>query len=173
MGRPSTAALFLLGHVEGMGYNRWLLNIRSEAANAEEPAMPPDPAFREMIGRLRAGDPSAAAELLKHYEPEVRRYIRVHLMSPRLHRFLDSGDIFQSVLAAFFVNVVDGQFDLEEPEQLIKLLVTMAHHKIVDYARKPDQRRAVERDAEDWHDLPAPGPRPSEVVARQELLERV
>src|SRR4051794_23122623 len=91
-------------------------------------AMSADPAFPDLIRRVRAGEPQAAAELVCRYEPEIRRFIRVRLTDPHLRRTLDSVDISQSVLAAFFVRVIAGQFDLEEPSQLIKLLVTMAHN---------------------------------------------
>ena len=100
--------------------------------------------FRDLIHRVRAGDHEAAAELVRLYEPEVRRYIRVKLTDPRLRRIYDSEDIFQSVFANFFVRLIGGKFDPEEPDQLVRLLVTMARNKIVDHARKPINRTVSE-----------------------------
>lgn len=98
------------------------------------------PPFQQLIQRLRRGDPEAAREIVTSYENEVRRAIRVRLTDPRLRRTLDSMDICQSVLANFFVRAGKGQFDLTTPEQLIGLLVKMAHNKLIDHARKADVR---------------------------------
>ena len=52
--------------------------------------------------------------------------MRVRLRDPRLRRLIESVDICQSVLATFFVRAALGQYDLENPDQLLKLLVTIA-----------------------------------------------
>jgi hypothetical protein len=44
------------------------------------------PAFDELIRRVRAGDPGAAAELLKRYEPAIRRAVRSRHADSRLIR---------------------------------------------------------------------------------------
>jgi RNA polymerase sigma factor (sigma-70 family) len=132
--------------------------------------MTPEQPFAELMCRVRAGDPEASAELVRRYEPEIRRFIRLHLTDPRLRRYLDSVDIFQSVFANFFVRVAGGQFDLREPDQLLRLLVTMARHKIIDHARRPANRAA---DAPAWEGLADPGDSPSSVVIQQELLREM
>ena len=53
----------------------------------------------------------------------------------RLRRVLDSVDVCQSVLANFFVRVAAGQFDLDQPEQLLRLLATMARNRILDHVK--------------------------------------
>src|SRR5579883_3404747 len=98
--------------------------------------------FPLLLQRVRAGDAEAAAALVRSYEPEIRRAIRVRLTDPRLRRTLDSMDVCQSVLANFFVRAAAGQFDLREPKDLLKLLVTMARNKILDRTR---QERAERR----------------------------
>ena len=82
--------------------------------------------FAEFVRRIRAGDEQAAAELVRQYEPLVRREIRLGLTEPSLCRVLDSMDICQSVMASFFVQAACGRYDLEEPGQVIKLLIGMA-----------------------------------------------
>lgn len=62
-----------------------------------------DQAFADLISRVRSGDQLAAAEIVRQYEPEIRREVRVRLHDPRLRRVLDSMDISQSVLGSFFV----------------------------------------------------------------------
>src|SRR5438270_2531785 len=100
-------------------------------------------AFAGLIRRVRAGDELAAAELVRRYEPHIRRAIRMQLRDPRLRRALDSVDICQSILANFFVRAASGQFELNTPEQLLKLLITMARNKLATHAR---QRQVVRRD---------------------------
>jgi RNA polymerase sigma-70 factor (ECF subfamily) len=131
------------------------------------------PCFRELIRRVRSGDQQAAADLIRQYEPEIRRFIRVRLTDPHLGRLLDSADICQSVFVTFFVKVNGGLYDLDEPAQLIKLLVTMARNKLVDYARQPDQRRAEDMGAAFWDALPGKGDSPSRVAVKKELLREV
>src|SRR5262249_20828162 len=84
--------------------------------------------FRNLIRRLRDGDPDAAAEIVRQYEPEIRRILRVRLSTSRLRKELDSADICQSVMANFFFRAALGQFELESPERLLRLLVTMARN---------------------------------------------
>lgn len=126
--------------------------------------------FRDVLTRVRAGDQAAAAELVRLYEPEVRRLIRVKLTDPNLRRVVDSADISQSVLGTFFVRVAAGQFDLGEPADLVRLLVTMARNKILDHARKPAARATRTADPAVWETVTAPGESPSAVVAGEELL---
>ena len=59
--------------------------------------------FQDLVDRIRAGDNEAAAELMRRYEPTVRRIARVRLGDAHLRHLLDSLDICQSVFASFFV----------------------------------------------------------------------
>jgi len=97
--------------------------------------MPDDEGFGKLLGRVRLGDESASAELVRLYEPEVRRFVRYRLNAPRLRRLLDSADICQSVFAKFFVRLAEGKFDLQSPRQLQQLLVTMAANMVVSLRR--------------------------------------
>src|SRR6516162_6566175 len=103
-----------------------------------------EPSFRDLIRRVRAGDQQAATDLVREYESEIRRAIRVKLTDPSMCRVLDSMDVCQSVMANFFVRARGGQFELERPDQLMRLLVTMAKHKLVDQVRK---QRSSKRDS--------------------------
>src|ERR1700730_8956787 len=95
-----------------------------------------DQSFDAFIHRVRGGDEQAAAELVRLYEPEIRREVRLRLRDSRLRRDFDSVDICQSVLASFFVRAALGQYELEEPNQLIRLLVTMTRNKLIGKVRK-------------------------------------
>jgi RNA polymerase sigma factor (sigma-70 family) len=126
--------------------------------------------FQEVVRALRAGDPRAAEELVREYEPLIRRVVRMRLTDSRLRRAFDSTDVCQSILAQFFDRTAHGQFDLSTPEGLRNLLVKMALHKFVDKARH-EQYHAGGL-PEGWEPADA-APTPSERASQQELLEAI
>lgn len=130
--------------------------------------------FADLIARVRAGDEQAATDLVRQYEPLVRREIRLHLEDRRLSRLFDSLDVCQEVMASFFVRAAAGQYDLDEPSQVLRLLVTMARNKLASAARRErQQRRDIRRNAggqDALNELAAAGPTPSQLVAGRELL---
>jgi RNA polymerase sigma-70 factor (ECF subfamily) len=133
--------------------------------------------FTNFVRRIRAGDEQAAAELVRQYEPLIRREVRLHLEDPQLQRPFDSLDICQSVLASFFLRTAAGQYDLERPEQLVKLLVSMTRNKLASAARRHrrlrrDNRRLAGDPSGALAGVADAGPSPSEQVAGRELLQR-
>ena len=136
--------------------------------------MSEDTSFVDLMRRVRAGDEEASAELVRRYEPAIRVAIHVRLNDSGLRRLLDSMDICQSVLGNFFARAASGQFDLEKPEQLIKLLVTMARNRFTNHVL---QQQAGRRDSRRNHqastgaeEMIDPGPSPSEEASGKELL---
>src|SRR3954468_23495881 len=106
--------------------------------------------FAEFIRRIRAGDGQAAAEMVRRYEPLIRREVRLRTEDRRLERVFDSMDVCQSVLASFFVRTAAGQYDLDRPDQLAGLLILMARNKLAATARQQHrQRRDPRRQAGD------------------------
>jgi ECF sigma factor len=134
-------------------------------------------AFADLIRRVRAGDQQAAADLVRQFEPEIRREVRVRLRDPRLRRVLDSMDICQSVLASFFVRAALGQYELERLDQLIRLLMTMTRNKLVGQVRRMQAQRRDERLIDPAGpgglDTLSDGPSPSRLVEGAELLREV
>src|SRR5215470_7179517 len=133
--------------------------------------------FTELIQAVRSGDQEAAAELVRRYEPAIRRVIRFKLADPRLRRVIDTVDICQGVLGSFFVRASLGQYDLENPEQLRKLLVTMARNKLAKHVQKQraarrDNRRVVAESPEE-RGVTASAPSPSEQLQAKELVQEV
>jgi len=100
--------------------------------------------FAEFLSRIRAGDDEAAKELVRQYEPLIRREVRMLIGDDRLNRAFDSMDVSQSVLASFFKRAEAGSYQIEQFEQLAKLLVAMARNKLVSRVRS--ERRLI-RDA--------------------------
>jgi RNA polymerase sigma-70 factor (ECF subfamily) len=133
--------------------------------------------FEDFIRRIRAGDGQAAEDLVRLYEPLIRREVRLHLEDRRLNRLFDSMDVCQSVLGSFFLRAAAGQYDLERPDQLARLLVRMARNKLASAARtqhrqRRDQRRVAGGGQEHLDQLTDPRPSPDSIVASADLLRR-
>jgi RNA polymerase sigma-70 factor (ECF subfamily) len=135
------------------------------------------PSFEELIGRVRAWDQEATAELVRRYEPAIRRAVRVRLAEARMGNLLDSMDICQSVLRSFFVRAAASQYDLETPEQVLKLLTAMARNKLASQARKLHAQRRDNRRASAFGDagsrLIASGESPSAPTVVRDLQQEV
>lgn len=130
--------------------------------------------FSRLMTRVRAGDETAASELVKHYEPEIQREIRFRLTNRKLRRVVDSIDISQSVFGIFFIRAVHGEFDLQRPEQLLRLLCKMATNKVIDRHRHETVRRSHETvdDPVEHRHVPAKASTASEIVSGQELIRQ-
>jgi RNA polymerase sigma factor (sigma-70 family) len=139
------------------------------------PSGPAENPFVAYVARLRAGDQAALEELVSRYAPVIKLEARMRLRSPHLRAVLDSMDICQSVLKSFFLRAAAGQFDIDRPEDLRKLLVQMACNKSLEaarreYAQKRDARRSVGL-GDEAHQVPG-GDDPVEEVEWRELLLR-
>jgi RNA polymerase sigma factor (sigma-70 family) len=136
-----------------------------------------EPTFQELIERVRRGDGEAAAILVRRYEPAIRRAARFRLGNARLYTVLDSLDICQSVLASFFVRAAAGQYEITEPEQLLRLLVRMARNKVVDHARKAQAERRSHRQVSlgpgAREEVVAAAPGPDQAAVSRELFAEV
>ena len=100
-----------------------------------------DTELAKLLQRACNHDEAAAAELIRNFEPALRRIIRFRLTDPKLRRFIDSLDICQSVLGGFFLQLTEGKLDFDNPKQIAGLLSVMAKNKIVDIARKDNAIR--------------------------------
>lgn len=132
--------------------------------------------FQDLMHRVESGDPDAAAELIRHYEPEIRLEVRVRMrvQDGRVRRLLDSMDITQSVLAGFFAGIAAGQFAPSHPQQLLGLLITMTRNKLLTQVRNQRRQRRDIRRVESIdtvaHDVAGDEQTPSQVVADREIL---
>jgi len=133
--------------------------------------------FVDFVRRIRAGDHAAAAELVRRFEPLIRREVRMRIGDDRLNRAFDSTDVSQSVFASFFSRAATGEYELDRPDQLARLLMSMARNRLVSRVRK--ERRLV-RDVRRVSTAPEAldqvgdaRPSPSEIVSRKEEWEFV
>lgn len=155
------------------GDYKWMSTDRPCA----EATMTPPEEFQILLERIRAGDGDAARELVRQYEPEIRRMVRVRLTDARLRRVLDSMDIVQSVLGNFFARVAMGQFQFDQPEEVLHLLVKMARNKLNDQVRRQHaRRRDLRREAGGADVLEAVADSvetPSRMAADRELVDAI
>ena len=130
--------------------------------------------FMQLIERVKSGEAKAAEELLRQYEPTVRRAIRVRMVNPTLRRTVDSMDLCQSVMGSFFVRTALGQYDLGSPAQLIGLLVQLARNKVADHVRhehaKLRDRRRTNADGSAIDRVADRQESPSQIVAGADML---
>ncbi|MCA9059194.1 MAG: sigma-70 family RNA polymerase sigma factor [Planctomycetaceae bacterium] len=129
--------------------------------------------FDSLILRIRDGDSDAAAELVRLYEPEIRREVRLRLTSAQLRRVLDSVDICQSVFGRFFVKAALGELDFDRPQQLLRLLCQMVRNRVIDHHRRetvrtPEGQRVALESVCSSH-----GETPGEILQHEELMERI
>lgn len=134
--------------------------------------------FSELIGRVRGGDSTAVGEFLGQYEDAIRREIRFLLLDARLRRIVSESDVCQSVMFRFLVGLWSGQYEVQQPEELMGLLRKMVRCRVADLARHwTAQRRDVRRNVsvDEGRKLENISARvsPSQRVADAELLEEI
>lgn len=139
--------------------------------------MAQSPDFAEFLWRIRGGDEDAARELVQRFEPLIRREVRLRIGDGRLNRSFDSQDVSQSVLASFFFRAASGEYELDRPEQLGRLLMTMARNRMISRTRRErrlvrDVRRVL-AEPKVLDQLTDREPSPSEIVSRREQLDRL
>lgn len=133
--------------------------------------------FLGLIRRVRQGEELASEELVRTYGDQIRRIVRVRIGHSHLRRVVDSEDICQSVMANFLLRATAGEFELETPDQLFKLLVTMARNKLTN---KFEYYQAARRDGRrneaagiSLRETPGDQETPSVILVRDELVKRI
>lgn len=133
--------------------------------------------FPLFIQKIRAGDGDAARELVQSFEGVIRREVRLRLDDRRLLRLFDSMDISQSVLTSFFARAGLGEFEIESPEQLTRLLIGMARNQLAfqvrrQHARRRDSRLNIDQRIDDMQ-VVCTMPGPSELASKHDLINTV
>ena len=133
--------------------------------------------FPELIRLARCGDEDAATRLTREFEPFIQRFVRFRMRTrydhQRLRPELDSADICQSILQSLFLGLRRGRFELDQPEQLHKLLSAMVRLKVANRARRLSVtlREVLEVDAPGQRADSGAGPEKS--VDDKELLDTI
>jgi RNA polymerase sigma-70 factor (ECF subfamily) len=133
--------------------------------------------FGSFIARIRQGDEAAARELVERFGGVIRREVRVRLNDRALLRAFDSMDIAQSVLVSFFARASSGDFEIESPDQLVRLLIGMTRNKLAfqvrrEHARRRDRRLNAATRVDELH-LVSAQPNPSEIASDRDLIDTI
>ncbi len=132
-----------------------------------------DDSLDTMLEKLTVGEPSAAEQLLRNYEPFLRAMVRRRL-SPALRSKFDSMDVVQSIWTHVLAGLRERQWEFRDQAALKAFLARLTYNKFVSECRR--NSTAVQRERplspETTGQLASSGlPRPSEVVQADELWE--
>jgi len=142
-----------------------------------------DSVFVDLVGKAKAGDESAAGQLLRYFEDDVRLMVRVRL--PRaLRSQFDSMDFVQAVWQSFFADD-EGRARFENSRHLRAYLAGVVRNKVFAEHRRRTQTRKydlgreeplyVRRPSgrEEPRAVAAPDPSPSQQVQADDCLDRL
>jgi len=139
--------------------------------------MPTPIDFLALIERVRSGDESASAELVRRFEPLIQRVVRIRMgrrgQRGPLGHDVGSSDVCQSVFRSLFDGLRKHRYRLDQPRDLEKLLQVMIRFNVATKARLAGVKfRELIDDFErvGWVDS---GPRPDQEVAEQDLIEAI
>ncbi len=131
--------------------------------------------FQELITGVRAGDQTAITEIYDRYKEYIKRVANTKLLSTRMRTLYQSDDIVQTVMKSFLIRfgAPGNQWQLDTPEKLIGLLMTMANNKIADKSRELSSAKSgggVEpRSIDAIADPSDQKPTPDDIAANKEL----
>ena len=132
--------------------------------------------FRELLQRVRLGDADAARTLVNQYESAIRIAIRARMSNPALRRHFDSMDVCQSVFGSFFFRMATGVYDVDQPEQLVALLMRIARNKLAMRVRYQFQQCRDSRRVDSLDSIQVSGPNrepdPTAAVVNADLVQR-
>jgi len=143
-----------------------------QATSEHEP-----PIDRAYLDLWRQGDQEAAQKLFERYVEQVLKLARKHLNRALASR-VDAEDIAQSVFRTFFHRAGKGQFYVEEPEDICKLLARITVHKtlrqVAFHMRGKRNARAESGETQEMLlNRLAAGPTSEEAVAFVDQLEHI
>ncbi|MBV9125831.1 MAG: sigma-70 family RNA polymerase sigma factor [Planctomycetes bacterium] len=136
------------------------------------------PESRILVDQWRAGNEKAAQELFDRYAERLLALARRRI-SQRLASRVDPEDVVQSVFRTFFARAREGQFQLQQQDDLAKLLFRITVHKTLRQVefhkaakRNPNLETAQGSQSQDTlRDLLAREPTPEDAVAFLDQLE--
>jgi RNA polymerase sigma factor (sigma-70 family) len=112
------------------------------------------PELQEFFEVLQSGDQSAVEELLRQFDPFLRRAIRLRMIDGRLRRAVDTSDVFHSLLKDFLRPKKSSDPPANASAELHAYLAAAVRHKIQTKVRKerrhagslPGDRQPISRE---------------------------
>jgi RNA polymerase sigma-70 factor (ECF subfamily) len=138
--------------------------------------MADDAAFDDLMGRLRRGDPDAAADVFHRYAARLVALARARLAG-RLRQKVDPEDVLQSAYRSFFRRHAGGEFDVADWDSLWGLLTVITVRKCgkwADWFRAGKRALGAEAPGDAAaRQAPAREPTPPEAAMLSEAVERL
>jgi RNA polymerase sigma-70 factor (ECF subfamily) len=142
--------------------------------------MPADSSFDDVMARLRAGDPAAAAAVFHRFAERLIALARTRL-DARLRQKVDPEDVLQSVYKSFFLRHARGQLAPADWDSLWSLLTVITvrkcgrwrehfHARGRDVSAEVAPGPAADDPGAGWEAL-ARDPTPAEAAQLAELVE--
>jgi RNA polymerase sigma factor (sigma-70 family) len=135
--------------------------------------------FSALVERVRLGDEEALAELLQHYEAEVRLTARI-LLGRALRPHLDSVDLVQSVYHSLMVGLRGNKIEVGTPQQFLGLAVTIVRRKVARHWRRIQRQQRLEPHRDETEDaadlltsLSCPDAGPAETALYNDAVEHL
>jgi RNA polymerase sigma-70 factor (ECF subfamily) len=127
----------------------------------------------ELVELVAAGDEEAYAEIVRRFEPELRRAVRIYRLRPHLQGVMDSEDIRQSVFRRLYLRLRRGGI---EASNLAALIATIARNRLKSahrsqHAECRDVGRTVATGADRFPEVASRGLLPDDEVELRDLLE--
>ncbi len=144
--------------------------------------MSAEPAFQDLMDRLRQGDPLASQQIFERFARGLINLARRRL-DVLIRQKVDPEDVMLSAFKSFFLRHAQGQFQFDSWDSLWSLLTLITLRKCghkIDYFRAAcrDVKReqalpAGESDSDSNWEAIARDPTPSEAAVLAETLERI
>ncbi len=109
--------------------NKFLVNYIKKGQEIEPVSQDDEHVFRRLIDAAATGDAAAIAEVVRLYEPEVRRTARA-LLGPALQTLADSVDLSQSIHRSILWHIRKRDLIVTSADHLRALALTMVRRKI-------------------------------------------
>jgi RNA polymerase sigma-70 factor (ECF subfamily) len=160
------------------------LSIKEQDQLSDSLKDAPLPDFTESMRLAEAaktGDRQALDDLLRRYEPRLRRIVRIRL-NARLRRCLESVDIIQETYTSAFQAI--ERLELRSTASILQWLARIAENHMIDaYRRHYGTKRNRDREGggdpewgdagKEWGAQPHQPLSPDKEVAKQEILAMV
>jgi RNA polymerase sigma factor (sigma-70 family) len=138
----------------------------------------PLPPLSALISAIEAGDEHAIGVFIKHYEPQLRRVLRVTKVIRLLQSQMDSQDLVQSVFLQVIQDIQAQRVQFDDVRALEGYLNKVGRNRLHDHIRrlkaaKRDQQRTIGGEAGALAQVPGPGLSPSQIASLREQVAQV
>ena len=143
-----------------------------------ESLLNPGSPLDDVLAAIRAGDEDAVRTFVDHYEPRLRRVLRVTRVIRLLQSQIDSQDLVQSVFARVIADIRANRVEFAEWEGVEAYLNKVGRNRLHDAIRrvrsaKRDARRAAPGGVAMLTEVAHGGLSPSEIVAVREEVAKI